>query len=113
MGPAMPVAPVVAVTPVVPVPAAITTPILRMVITAAVVVAVPATAPFVADVTGRDDGSGRWNINWRRRRGGVGDSNTAKCGDGSKCRNEFHEYHLLQHPLEAMNPQRVRRITQV
>src|SRR5580693_1512988 len=91
----MPAMPAVAASPV-PMPA-VTTPITRMVIASTVVMAVPAMAPFVADVTGRYDDSRRRGRGVDRRRGcgRAGQSNPAKCGEANKCRNNFHDIHLL------------------
>src|ERR1700743_528206 len=74
-------------------------PVVRMVVAATVVMLVPAMAPFVADV-------GRLHNVWRLRglSGHIGrqrgrrrdrECNAAKRGETDKCRNDFHDVHLL------------------
>jgi hypothetical protein len=89
------------------VPAPTATVIVRVEVTIAVSWAVPAMAPSVTDVIGlyhvgslRGFGSVRglaWNGDRHRRRGRGRECNTAERGETNKCRNKFHDIHLLTH----------------
>src|SRR5665213_826665 len=82
--------------PMVPTPPAI---IVRMVVTVAIGRPVPAMAPSVADVSRLFDVGRLRGLTWNgvrhrgRRRGSR--CNAAKCGETDKCRNKFHDAHLL------------------
>ncbi len=52
--PVVPMMPAIAAGPMTVVPA-VTTPIMRVIVAATVIMAVPAMAPFVADISGRND----------------------------------------------------------
>jgi hypothetical protein len=55
--------------------------------TSTIVMAVPAMAVFVADITGRyRDSRGLLS-----RCGRAGECNPAKCSEANKCRNKFHD----------------------
>src|ERR1700729_1417904 len=91
--------PLIPVVPMMPAAIAPAAMVVRMVVAAAEVMLVPAMAPFVADI-GRllDVGSLRGrsaNARRHRRRRSDRECNAAKRGDTDKCRNEFHDVHLL------------------
>jgi hypothetical protein len=76
-----------------------TTEVMRMVVTVTVARLMPAVAPSVADVSGLLNvrclrGLTRNGDRHRRRRCGR-ECNGAKRGEANKCRNKFHDIHLL------------------
>ena len=88
-----------ATVPMVPVMPAPTTEVMRVVVTVAVARLMPAMAPSVADVSSLLNvrclrGLTRNGDRHRRRRCGR-ECDSAECGEADKCRNKFHDIHLL------------------
>jgi hypothetical protein len=94
----MPVMPIVPSMPPMPTvsPATIVT---RVVVTGAIAWSEPAMAPCVTDVSGllnvRRLRDRAWNRRGHRRRRHGRERNAAKRGETNKCRNKFHDIHLL------------------
>src|SRR5665213_1083829 len=94
-----PAAAVIGMVPVMPAAVAPSAIVVRMVVAASVIMLVPAMAPVIADVGGLlDVGSFRRrsaDTRGHRGRRSGGEGSAAEGGETDKCRNKFHDVHLL------------------